>query len=177
MIVKTVAEPSTPVVTTEKLSTATAVKTASRAPSGCAEELPQLGVAAVSSTATCHDANDTERESVASHDQCGKGCYSSDDDGGGSRARDSGNGNDNGCNENQGVSVWRPDARDVGMNLARVFREEGIAGAARGAAAATAKRLEMLARCHALLRAALRDLIEGQVICLVIGQPEVRLLS
>lgn len=62
-----------------------------------------------------------------------------------------------------GVSLWRPDARDVDANLADVFREEGRDEAVRDAAVATAQRIEMLGRCYALLRAALQDVIEGKV--------------
>lgn len=59
--------------------------------------------------------------------------------------------------------MWRPYARDVDANLARVFSEKGREEAVLLAAIATAQRAEMLARCHALLRAALHDLVEGKV--------------
>lgn len=64
---------------------------------------------------------------------------------------------------NEGVSVWSPGARDVEANLASVFKEEGKDRAVREAARATARRVEMLGRCYALLRVALQDLIEGKV--------------
>lgn len=62
-----------------------------------------------------------------------------------------------------GVFVWGPEARDVNVNLSRVFSVRGRHEAAVQAAIVTAQRSELLARCHSILRAALHNLIEGKV--------------
>lgn len=59
--------------------------------------------------------------------------------------------------------LWSSHARDVSANLAGIFKEEGIEEATRKAAAATARRTEVMARCYAILRVALQDIIEGKV--------------
>lgn len=59
--------------------------------------------------------------------------------------------------------VWSSHARDLSANLANVFVEEGIEEATRKAAAATARRTELMRRCYTILRVALQDIIEGKV--------------
>lgn len=59
--------------------------------------------------------------------------------------------------------VWSSHAKDLSTNLANVFKEEGIEEATRKAAAATARRTELMARCYYILRVALQDIIEGKV--------------
>lgn len=61
------------------------------------------------------------------------------------------------------VLLWSKDAIDLSANLADVFKEEGIEEATRKAAAATARRTEVMARCYAILRVALQDIVEGKV--------------
>lgn len=59
--------------------------------------------------------------------------------------------------------MWNNHARNLSANLEDVFKKEGIEEATRKAAAATARRTEVMARCYAILRVALQDIIEGKV--------------
>lgn len=58
------------------------------------------------------------------------------------------------------VTLWAPQSRSLNANLAGVFGDEGIDEARRESAAAIAGRTELLARCYAILRVALQDMIE-----------------
>lgn len=66
------------------------------------------------------------------------------------------------------IVLWSNHARDLDSNLADVFKKEGGEEATRKAAAAIARRIEVMARCYALLRVSLQDIIEGKV-CVVFG--------
>lgn len=61
------------------------------------------------------------------------------------------------------VMLWSNDARDIVTNLAGVFNKEGGEEATRKAAAAIARRIEVMSRCYAVLRVSLQDIIEGKV--------------
>lgn len=150
-----------PAVTEEESPTATTaneLRHATRLAPAWTEEL-QLRLAPTANSAICHDANSARRASTGSDGQRGTNCWCGCGGGG------CGGGSGGDCAE-EGVSVWRPDARDVDINLTSVFRQESRAlsvSASGRMAVAMAERIEILARCYALLRVALQNLIEGKV--------------
>lgn len=62
------------------------------------------------------------------------------------------------------ITLWSNNAKDLAANLAAgVFKKEGAEEATRKTAATIARRIEVMARCYAVLRVSLQDIIEGKV--------------
>eukprot|EP00752_Nemacystus_decipiens_P016464 g14718.t1 len=67
--------------------------------------------------------------------------------------------------------LWRTDAKDLAANLAGVFRKEGTEEATRKTAATLARRIEVMARCYAVLSVSLQNVVEGKVsTCMLTGE-------